>query len=316
MSNFVPSSNAVPGNSQCPSRSRTCSFLLTIDVEDWFQVENFKSAIPFSTWSNRELRVEKNTHRLLDLFDTILLNPTNPTNPLNPKATFFILGWLARRLPRLVKEIHVRGHEIASHGFNHHLCTQQQPEALQQDLADSKAYLEDIIGAPVFGYRAPSFSINNDILKMIEDSGYLYDSSFNSFGLHGRYGKIDLSGFPQTGLAYSISKTFHELPVSNLMLFEKPLPWGGGGYFRLFPLPLFVQGLKKILRKEPGYVFYMHPWEIDPNQPRVSDISSAYKFRHYINLQKTYSRLHRLVERFRHCQFIPLHPYLRQILRI
>lgn len=288
-------------------------FLLTVDVEDWFQVENFKSAIPFSTWNDRELRAEKNTHRLLDLFDTITLNPKNLKNPLHPKATFFILGWLAQRLPNLVKEIHDRGHEVASHGFNHRLCTQQQPAALRQDLAVSKANLEDIIGAPVFGYRAPSFSINSDILKTIEDCGYRYDSSYNSFGLHGRYGKIDLSGYPRTGLAIPLSETFFELPVSNLSIFGKILPWGGGGYFRLYPFHLFMQGVKAIINKESAYLFYMHPWEIDPYQPRVDKIPRAHKFRHYINLHKTYSRLSRFIDCFKNCQFIPLHQYLRQL---
>jgi peptidoglycan-N-acetylglucosamine deacetylase len=287
------------------------SFLLTVDVEDWFQVENFKSAIPYSTWNERELRVEQNTHRLLDLFDTIPLNP-NSTNPKNPKSTFFILGWIAKKLPHLVREIHARGHEVASHGFNHHLCTAQHPEAFQQDLSDSKACLEDIIGAPVFGYRAPSFSINSDILKLIEDSGYQYDSSYNSFGLHGRYGKIDLSGFPRTGLAHALSETFFELPVSNLTIFGKTIPWGGGGYFRLFPAYLFSQGVKTILKKESAYLFYMHPWEIDPDQPKMDHIPRAYRFRHYINLHKTYARLSRLIENFNHCQFITLQQYINR----
>jgi polysaccharide deacetylase family protein (PEP-CTERM system associated) len=282
------------------------TFLITIDVEDWFQVENFKSVIPYSTWNDRELRVVQNTHRLLDLFDAINIPPAPP------KATFFVLGWIARRLPHLVKEIHNRGHEVASHGFHHHLCTQQQPDALRQDLADSKTRLEDITGAPVFGYRAPSFSINNDILKMIEDSGYRYDSSYNSFALHGRYGKIDLSGSQRSGLAYAISERFFELPVSNLTIFGKTLPWGGGGYFRLFPFQLFIQGAKAIIKKESAYLFYMHPWEIDPGQPRVDKIPRAYKFRHYTNLHKTYTQLSRLIKRFKHCRFISLHQYLSQ----
>jgi polysaccharide deacetylase family protein (PEP-CTERM system associated) len=211
-----------------------------------------------------------------------------------------------------VREIHSRGHEVASHGFYHHLCTAQPPDALRQDLTDSKSMLEDIIGAPVFGYRAPSFSINDDILKLIEDCGYQYDSSYNSFGLHGRYGRVDLSRFPKAGLAHALSETFFELPVSNLTIFGKTLPWGGGGYFRLFPAYLFLQGIQSILKKESAYLFYMHPWEIDPDQPRVGPIPRTYKFRHYINLHKTHARLSRLIERFKHCRFIPLHPYLSQ----
>ena len=160
------------------------SILITIDVEDWFQVENFKRYIPFSTWSSYELRVEKNIHRLLDLFDSF--NPQPVTRNMEPgyelsavsyeegfpkklKATFFILGWLAERLPRLVREIQHRGHEIASHGFDHNLCNKEPKGKLKQDLLDSKKLLEDIIGVSVVGFRAPSFSISDDILKVIKE---------------------------------------------------------------------------------------------------------------------------------------------------
>lgn len=281
--------------------------LLTIDVEDWFQVENFKSAIPYASWNEREFRVEANTHRLLDLFDSISLNTTTP------RTTFFILGWIAQRLPHLIKQIHTRGHEIASHGYYHHLCALQKPGELRQDLTDSKAMLEDIIGAPVFGYRAPSFSITSDILKIIEESGYQYDSSYNSFGLHGRYGKINLSGIPKKGITYTLSNNFYEVPISNLNIFGKTFPWGGGGYFRLFPFSLFLKGIEAILQEESAYLFYIHPWEIDPDQPRVENIPSAYKFRHYINLNKTYLRLSQLFKRFQRCRFITLHEYLHRV---
>ncbi len=155
--------------------------------------------------------------------------PTNQTNKTNStsstapsvQATFFMLGWIARRLPGLVREIHSRGHEIASHGINHHLCTHETIASLRKDLTDSKALLEDIIGGPVYGYRAPSFSINDEILKIIEDAGYLYDSSYNSFDKHGRYGRLSTNGLQKTGIAYQVSDTFYELPVSNLSL--KPI---------------------------------------------------------------------------------------------
>ena len=149
------------------------SFLLTIDVEDWFQVENFKKYIPFASWSSYELRVEKNTHRILDLLDSASFK--FQVSSFKISATFFVLGWLAERLPHLVREIHSRGHEIASHGYYHNLCNEQSHEELKTDLYNSKSFLEDIIGTQVYGYRAPSFAINNDILKIIEDCGYLYD---------------------------------------------------------------------------------------------------------------------------------------------
>jgi len=417
-------------------------FLLTIDVEDWFQVENFKQYIPYDSWSSYELRVEKNTHRILDLFDSIGIENTeydsqkaasngqglstdlcnaSETGKANsgrrqvevsqfpeetekekisgkssksclttPKATFFVLGWLAERLPHLVREIHSRGHEIASHGYHHNLCNEQSHEDLKKDLCDSKSLLEDIIGTQVFGYRAPSFAINNDILKIIEDCGYLYDSSYNSFSMHGRYGHLDLSRNEKKGIAIKVSKslnaerrtqnaepfsTFYELPISNLNVrnpfsYACPvgmkyrtgvkseshltgadlaagsvagltgalslpretrsmfhwgaisseqnrggfvLPWGGGGYFRLIPFPLFKLGVESILKKENAYLFYMHPWEIDADQPRVSDASMFYRFRHYSNLSKTNSKLLKLIENFVHCNFITCRQYLDKI---
>ena len=330
--------------------------LLTIDVEDWFQVENFKQCIPFSSWPTRELRVEKNTHRLLDLLDSIKLaqsrrsavfvedsklkaqssrlkawNPVTsnqqPETRNSPKATFFILGWIAERLPNLVREIHSRGHEVASHGYLHNLCNQQSHEELKKDLIDSKKLLEDIIGSPVFGYRAPSFAINNDILKIIEDCGYLYDSSYNSFAMHKRYGHIDISQNGRKGIAIQVSETDHatstkssiinhqssilyELPISNLKLGNQVVPWGGGGYFRLIPSSLFTMGVQSILKKQKAYLFYMHPWEIDHEQPIVAEASKFFKFRHYINLDKTASKLLSFITAFKKCRFITCHNYL------
>jgi polysaccharide deacetylase family protein (PEP-CTERM system associated) len=345
--------------------------LLTIDVEDWFQVENFKPWIPFSTWDQRELRVEKNVHRLLNLFDSIELrgqrteerNPNSETggahsfhhrriaypakseddltggsnhfhleNDLGKKksqrsskscqketsrnkirATFFVLAWLAERLPNLVREIQSRGHEIASHGCNHELPELLSADELKQDLTESKKLLEDITGAEVAGYRAPSFAINDDILNIIEDAGYLYDSSYNSFGLHGRYGKVSLNGAGKKGISHKLSNDFYELPVSNLMVNKWCFPLGGGGYFRLVPYRLFRHGVKATLKKDDAYIFYMHPWEIDHDQPKVNQADFNFKIRHYTNLNKTQARLRRLIESFSHCQFVSCREYLNGI---
>lgn len=285
------------------------SIIITIDVEDWFQVENFKQYIPFSSWPQKELRVEKNVHRLLDLFDSCNRNAHKVC------CTFFILGWLAERLPNLVREIQTRGHEVASHGFNHNLCTEESTDRLKQDLLNSKKLLEDIIGAPVVGYRAPSFSISGDILKVIEDCGYLYDSSFNSFAMHGRYGKILLNRYAKKEISYQVSNNFNELPVSNLTLGKKSfvLPWGGGAYFRLIPFPIFKRGVESILKKENTYLFYMHPWEIDPDQPRVGKASPSCKFRHYTNLNRTFLKLISLIKSFGQCRFVTCRQYLENI---
>lgn len=281
--------------------------LLTFDVEDWFQVENFKAWIPFSTWSSYELRVEKNTHLLLDLLDD---------GPGTPRATFFILGWIAKRLPNLVLEIHDRGHEVASHGYNHNLSNKQPIEELKKDLTDSKKLLEDIIGFSVSGYRAPSFAIDRNVLKAIKECKYLYDSSFNSFGMHGRYGKVDLSGSCKKGVALEVSNNFFELPVSNIELKKFILPLGGGGYFRIIPFQLFRLGIQAVLKKENAYVFYLHPWEIDPMQPRMHNAKKLYKFRHYVNLKKTYNKLSTLLNNFQQCRFSTCHEYLNSVMEL
>ena len=278
--------------------------LLTIDVEDWFQVENFKQWIPFSSWQSYELRVEKNTHYLLDLLDTA---------SFQFRATFFVLGWIAERLPHLVREIYSRGHEVASHGYCHNLCKECSPEDLREDLIHSKKLLEDIIGDHIDGYRAPSFSIDRDILKIIEECGYLYDSSFNSFGMHGRYGQVDLSHNIRKGIMAKVSDNFYELPISNFRLGDRILPWGGGGYFRLIPFFIFRLGVQSILKKENAYLFYIHPWEIDPDQPTVKEASFVYKFRHYINLDKTQLKFSKLIESFRHHHFLTCREYINKL---
>ena len=192
------------------------TILLTFDVEDWFQVENFKEYIPYSSWESKELRVEKNTIELLDLLDA---------GPRQVKATFFVLGWIAERYPELILEIQKRGHEVASHGFDHHLCYNQTPEELREDLIKSKVLLEDLIGAEVAGYRAPSFSITDEAVRIVQDAGYRYDSSFNSYGAHGRYGSLTLPETEKQDLPlYALSPTFYEIPVSNLRVGKKSFP--------------------------------------------------------------------------------------------
>jgi len=278
--------------------------LLTIDVEDWFQVENFKPYIDFSTWNSFELRVEKNTCLILDLLASF---------SFKPKATFFILGWIAERLPALVRQIRDCGHEVASHGGNHHLCTALDKNQLALDLWTSKKQLEDITGQTVYGYRAPSFAVNDQILEMIKQAGYLYDSSYNSFSAHGRYGSIDLSGAVKNGGSYQLDDGFFELPVSNLHLGGKTIPLGGGGYFRLYPTPFFKQGIKRVLGKNNAFVFYTHPWEFDPNQPRVHQASQGFKFRHYINLGRTEVKLQKIINAFTDCDFVTCQHYLERI---
>jgi len=289
----------------------TPTFLVTVDVEDWFQVENFRSSISFSSWPSLELRVEKNVHRLLDLFDLVSQERTNSTRI---EATFFVLGWLAERLPGLVREIRSRGHEVASHGFLHALTNEQNEAIFRQDLTDSKMLLEDIVGTQVLGYRAPSFSVSTEALKIIEDSGYVYDSSFNSFSVNSRYGHIEPAKYKKSDVILEVSKSFYEIAISNLKIGNSVLPWGGGGYFRLIPSIFFQMGVRSILKNEGAYVFYIHPWEIDKGQPRVTDVSALYKFRHYLNIDKTWTKLLLLLRENASVRFSSCTQYLKDTL--
>ena len=297
--------------------------LFTVDLEDWFQVENLKSGIPFASWSSRELRVEENTHRILDLLDSMGEEGANRPS----QATFFVLGWIAERFPRLVREIHSRGHEVASHGYSHQRNNELSCGEMERELVDSKNLLEDIIGDRIYGYRAPSFSLDHDILKIIEACGYSYDSSYNSFALHERYGRVDLGGYPRRGIAVKVSENFYEIPISNVNVsngansckaiqnsrFRIPnliFPWGGGGYFRLIPLFIFRLGVRSILEKEGAYLFYIHPWEMDPGQPRVDTIPAFYRFRHYVNLNRTRHKVSALFSDMNGCHFVTCRDYL------
>ena len=273
--------------------------LLTVDVEDWFQVENLRPHFPPNSWDFCELRVEDNTHVLLDLFDRFYVS-----------ATFFVLGWIAERCPGLVKEIKTRGHEVASHGYGHQLCYDLSSSELKEDLYRSKSLLEDIIDRPVHGYRAPSFSITQELVDLLEELGFRYDSSYNDFSMHSRYGKMDgiQQYFPK---ARSNQKNnFTELPISNLKLGGKSIPWGGGGYFRLWPFWLFKQGVIWILRQQEYYLFYCHPWEFDPDQPRVDGIRPDRRFRHYVNLAETLGRMSCFLSSFRQHKFITCSRFL------
>lgn len=282
------------------------TILLTFDIEDWFQVENLRPWFPATAWDSHNLRVEKNTNILLDLLDSINL----PSNPTRPKATFFILGWIAKRLPNIVREIQTRGHEVASHGYGHMMCNHLELNDLKQDLIRSKENLENITGAEVRGYRAPNFSINDTALQLIQECGYKYDSSYNNFSKHKRYGAITLRGKRKTSPVIKITKDFNELPIGNLNIANQTIPWGGGGYFRLLPLAIFKAGVKRILLKEGTYTFYMHPWEIDPLQPRFKSIKGLASWKHYLNIEKTQQRLQSFLSAFSYCKFPTCSQYL------
>jgi polysaccharide deacetylase family protein (PEP-CTERM system associated) len=265
---------------------------MTVDVEEHFQVSAFDRVIPRAAWESLESRVERNTHRLLDLLDE-----------LDVRATFFVLGWVADRRPALVREIDRRGHEVASHGYGHCLVYEQTRADFASDVRRARRTLEDAIGHAVIGYRAPSFSITPRslwALDMLAREGYEYDSSIFPIR-HDRYG---LPGAPR--YAYrtdTVHGSIVEIPPATVKIAGRTLPAAGGGYFRLLPYAWTRWSFSTIneVERRPA-VFYLHPWEIDPDQPRIhAGIGS--RIRHYTNLSRTAARLRRLLTEFR---FAPL----------
>jgi polysaccharide deacetylase family protein (PEP-CTERM system associated) len=260
---------------------------LTIDVEDYFQVAALAEAVRYDDWSSMEYRVEANTDRILALFERA-----------GVKATFFTLGWVAERSPELVKRIAAQGHEIASHGYSHQLIYNQTPEVFKEETRRSKAILEDILGAPVTGYRAASYSITNQsrwALDILAEQGFTWDSSIFPVH-HDRYGMPGTPRWPhrlKTENGYELA----EFPLSTLKLPGYTLPIAGGGYFRLFPYWFSKFGLGSINRQGKPFVFYLHPWEVDPGQPRL-DVKWFSRFRHYNNLDICEQRLAKLLKHF------------------
>lgn len=261
--------------------------ILTIDVEDYFQVASLSKSISVNEWESITPRVVNNSTRLLDLFDE-----------MDVKVTHFVLGWVAERFPDLVKEIHARGHEIASHGYSHQLIYDQSPEVFHAETLKSKSILEDIIGEPVLGYRAASYSITSKslwALDILVEAGFKYDSSIFPVR-HDRYGIPGTPTVPYILTAPSGGKLI-EIPLSTYNFLGYTLPVSGGGYFRLYPYYLTKFFLRSLNKTGKSFVFYLHPWEIDPDQPRVK-ASWLSEFRHYNNLDKCHNRLHKLINDF------------------
>lgn len=262
------------------------SYLLSIDVEDWFQVENLKGAISKSSWESQELRVEKNLDLILRLLEES-----------STSATFFVLGWIAERCPELVRRIHALGHEIASHGYGHELIYNLSVDEFRKDIDRSKKLLEDITGESILGYRAPSFSITDQALDTLAALGFAYVPSLFATRVNKRYGQV-ASWSQDLGPVQKLDSGLTEVSLSCLQLLGQALPWSGGGYFRLLPYQVFKQGVKRIAEKQEVYTLYVHPWEFDPDQPRVAGLPWQLKFRHYVNLDKTRQRFAKLIEDF------------------
>ncbi len=259
--------------------------VMSVDLEDWFCVYNMSRLIPYADWEKCESRVERNTGRLLDLF-----------RRHHVEATFFVLGWVADRFPDLVKEIERGGHEVASHGYSHRLLTFMQPEEFRVDLQRSLEVLAKATSQEVRGFRAPSFSLTQKTLwavDILKESGIRYDSSVFPVAFHPEYGIADADLRP-----YRLADGLTELPMSVAEVFGRRIPCSGGGYFRLYPYALTRWLMRRCNEHGRPVIFYVHPWEADPGQPRLRGMPWSTRFRHYNNLEKTEERLERLLGDF------------------
>lgn len=260
---------------------------LSVDVEDWFQVGAFESVIERDDWNSLSDRVERNVREILDLFDEAQV-----------KATFFALGWVAKRHGGLMREIVARGHELASHGWDHGRVFRMDRQTFAADISRARKVLEDASGVPILGYRAPSFSIDHRtpwaFMELVEQ-GYTYSSSVAPV-THDHYGWEDAPRFAFRPLPWA---PLVEIPVTTAMFAGKRLAAGGGGFFRVIPYGFTRWAIRQVNAREgrPA-VFYFHPWEIDPGQPRVAGAPLKSRLRHYTNLDKMAGKLRQLVGEF------------------
>ncbi len=259
---------------------------LTIDVEDYFQVAAFEKVINPLHWNDYPSRVERNTRRILELFEKY-----------GVKATFFIVGWTAEQFPNIVKEIASQGHEIGCHSYRHQKIYNLTPKEFRQDTKIAKDILENLTGQPITGYRAPTYSITKKslwALDILQELGFKWDSSIFPI-FHDNYGIPDSPRFEYKLPEHDLM----EYPISTALFFGRKVPVAGGGYFRIFPYWFTKMALRKINEQEKqAFVFYLHPWEVDPAQPRIENGGWKSRFRHYQNLDKTEKRLNRLLHDF------------------
>lgn len=261
---------------------------LSVDVEDYFQVQAFEGCVETGAWDDYPSRVERNTDALLQIWDEA-----------GVKATFFTLGWVAQRHPALVRRIVDAGHELASHGLCHKRVDRETAESFRDDIRSSKAILEDVGGAAVKGYRAATFSMNEDTTpfawRVLEEEGFAYSSSIYPVK-RDFYSNADAPRGPYKPVG---ADKLVEIPISTVRVGKRNLPAGGGGYFRLLPYGLTRAAINRVNKTENvPTVFYIHPWEVDPEQPRMDGASAKSRFRHYLNLHKTGDRLRRLSRDF------------------
>jgi polysaccharide deacetylase family protein (PEP-CTERM system associated) len=264
----------------------TGRFLASFDIEDWFHAENIKPSLPTSDWSCLDSRVERNTHELLDILAAAQV-----------RSTFFVLGWIARRHPNLVRRIVAEGHEVASHTDAHHRLYDLSRDELVADLARARDTLEQLTGRRVLGVRAPAFTITDEGLDCLAEANYWYDSSYHAFGLHDRYGRLTTAVDPEQPVV-EVRAGLLELPMTRLRWGPMTLPWAGGGYFRVIPYGLYRRGVAHRLARRSWFMFYFHPWELDVEEMPPAGLPATMRFRAYAGRGRMRRDLGRLLQEF------------------
>jgi polysaccharide deacetylase family protein (PEP-CTERM system associated) len=264
----------------------TPTLLASFDVEDWFHAENIRASVGTPDWDSLEGRVERNTHELLDILAGA-----------GARSTFFVLGWVARRYPALVRRIVAEGHELASHTDRHKQLHALARRELDEELVRSRESLEQLSGTRVLGVRAPNFSISDAVLDAMAEAGYWYDSSFFALRAHRRYGRLSDAIDPDASVA-EVRPGLLELPMSRLRVGRVALPWSGGAYFRFIPYGVFRRGVASRLRRRSWFMFYLHPWEIDHDEAAPAGLPYLRRLRSYAGRRRMRTDLRRLVAEF------------------
>jgi polysaccharide deacetylase family protein (PEP-CTERM system associated) len=292
----IESQNSTPARASGMDDSPRLTHILSVDLEDYFQVEAFAGVVSRSEWDRFPSRVENNCRRLLDIFDRHSV-----------KATFFVLGWIADRFPGLVREVHERGHELACHSYWHRKVSSLSPSEFRADTRSACHAIEQAASVRVAGYRAPTWSLTPEslwALDILSDEGFIYDSSIFPIR-HDLYGIPGASRRPYYHTTSNGGRLL-ELPPATVRIAGRNFPAAGGGWFRILPLQYTKWAFHRFERENMPLVFYLHPWEIDPDQPRIAAAFKS-RLRHYTNLGRTESRLEVLLQSFR---FQPFRDYL------
>ncbi len=269
-----------------PAVAATPRFLATFDIEDWFHAENVRASLPDADPDSLEARLEPNAHELLDILAET-----------GARSTMFVLGWVAERYPAIVRRIVEDGHEVASHTHLHRNLNQLSRDEVIRELAQAKEALEQVTGLAVRGVRAPNFSVSDDVLDVLAEAGYWYDSSYFGFKQHDRYGHISMT-IEADAPVVEVRPGLLEIQMTRVPVGPLMVPWAGGAYFRLIPYWVYRRGVAKQLRSTSWFTFYLHPWELDAEETAPPGMSRSLRFRAYTGRARVRHDLRRLVSEF------------------